>query len=197
MMAETRQKTKSRSEVFERLVLDHMDMLYAVALRLTRDPTEAQDLTQNTVVKALRFHTKFKEGSYIKAWLLTIMRNTFINEYRRKARRPYLVELTGSEAAADTSPDAEMPYVPMAGESGGLLELLDDEVRKAVESLPEDFRTAVVMADLEDRSYKEIADILDCPLGTVMSRLHRGRKLLRKQLADYAKEHRIIGNSSS
>jgi len=174
-----------------------MDMLYAVALRLTRDPTEAQDLTQNTVVKALRFHSKFKEGTYIKAWLLTILRNTFINEYRKKARRPALVELTGSEPAHETAPDPDIPYGSRHGDSSGLLELLDDEVRAAVESLPEDFRAAVIMADLQDKSYKEIAEIAGCPLGTVMSRLHRGRKLLRERLAAYAKDHHLIGTDQS
>lgn len=194
---ETQQKVKSRSKAFEELVLGHMDMLYAVALRLTRDPTEAQDLTQNTVVKALRFHSRFKEGSYIKAWLLTILRNTFINEYRKKVRRPHMVELTGTEAAANVSPDAEVPYGPAAHGSGDLMELLDDKVRDAVESLPADFRSVLIMADLEDRSYREIADTVGCPLGTVMSRLHRGRKLLRKQLAAYARERRIIGGKNS
>lgn len=189
------QKPQTRPKGFESLVLEHMDMLYAVALRLTRNPTDAQDLTQNTVVKALRFHTKFKKGTYIKAWLLTILRNTFINEYRRKVRRPTFVELTGSEPAAETAPDPEVAYEPSDRDSTGLLELLDDEVREAVESLPEDFRTTVIMADLEDKSYKEIAEIVGCPIGTVMSRLHRGRKLLRKQLAAYARDRHLIGES--
>lgn len=168
-------------------------MLYAVALRLTRNPTDAQDLTQNTVVKALRFHDKFQEGTYIKAWLLTILRNTFINEYRRKVRRPTFVELSGAEPAEETAPDPEVVgYEPRNPDSSDLLELLDDEVKNAVESLPDDFRQAVIMADLEDMSYKEIADAMNCPLGTVMSRLYRGRKLLRERLYDYAKDRRIV-----
>lgn len=191
-MLTTGPKPKPRSKEFERLVLEHLDMLYAVALRLTRNPTDAQDLTQNTVVKALRFHDKFKKGTYIKAWLLTILRNTFINEYRRKARHPIFVELTGAEAAEDTAPDPKVPYEPHNDDAMDLLELLDDEVRQAVGSLPEDFRTAVIMADLEEKSYKEIADITGCPLGTVMSRLHRGRKLLRQQLAAYAKDRGFV-----
>jgi len=169
-----------------------MDVLYAVALRLTRNPTEAQDLTQNTAVKALRFHNRFKQGTYIKAWLLTILRNTFINEYRRKARHPGFVELTGMEVAEDTSPDPALNFDTSEDTTDNLLELLDDEVKIAVESLPEDFRTAVIMADLEDKSYKEIAETVGCPLGTVMSRLYRGRKLLREQLFDYAKERRLV-----
>lgn len=189
-MADT--KTETRSPDFEKLVLDHMDMLYGVALRLTRNTADAQDLTQSTVVKALRFHDKFEEGTYIKAWLLTILRNTFINEYRRKARRPSFVELTGSEPAADTSPDPAVRYEPVKRNADELMELLDDEVKQAIESLPDDFRHAVIMADLEDMSYKEIADIMNCPLGTVMSRLYRGRKLLRERLHTYARDRRII-----
>jgi RNA polymerase sigma-70 factor, ECF subfamily len=172
-------------------------MLYAVALRLTRNTADAQDLTQNTVVKALRFHDKFVEGTYIKAWLLTILRNTFINEYRRKTRRPTFVELSGSEPAADTSPDPRVRYEPSSDGPAAMMELLEDEVKQAVESLPIDFRQAVIMADLEDRSYKEIADAMDCPLGTVMSRLYRGRKLLRERLYEYAKDHRLFAKRGS
>jgi len=186
------ENTKKRSHEFEQLVLEHMDMLYAVALRLTRNPADAQDLTQNTVVKALRFHDKFQKGTYIKAWLLTILRNTFINEYRRKARRPAFVELSGAEPSLDSGPDPGIRYEPPDRSGTELLELLDDEVRQAVETLPTDFRQAVIMADLEDMSYKEIAEAMDCPLGTVMSRLYRGRKLLRESLYDYAKELRLV-----
>ncbi len=158
-------------------------MLYAVALQLTRNVADAEDLTQNAVVKALRFHDKFKEGTYIKAWLLTILRNTFINEYRKRSRTPVIVELSGTEAAATpVTPKA----VGDAGRVDAMLELLDDDVRLAVAELPEDFRQAVIMADLEEKSYKEISEIMGCPIGTVMSRLYRGRKILRERLANYA-----------
>jgi len=186
-----------RSAEYEALVLEHLDMLYAVALSLTRNPTEAEDLAQNTLVKALRFHDKFREGTYIKAWLLTILRNTFINEYRRKARRPAFVELTGAEAAPETTPDRGTSNVVQGTPAEELLELLDDNVRKAIEALPQDFRQAVIMADLEERSYKEIADLMDCPIGTVMSRLFRGRRLLREQLEDYARERRVVKGEAS
>jgi len=172
-------------------------MLHAVALRLTRNAADAEDLTQNTFVKALRFHGKFKEGTYIKAWLLTILRNTFINEYRRKARQPAFVELSGAEPAADTSPEAHQTAASPPGRAEGLLELVDDEVKQAIETLPEDFRCAVIMADLEDMSYKEIAKVMDCPLGTVMSRLYRGRKLLRERLEGYARAHRLVRDPES
>jgi len=185
------ERSRPRSKEFESLVLEHIDMLHAVAMRLTRNAADAEDLTQNTLVKALRFHDKFKEGTYIKAWLLTILRNTFINEYRRKARRPAQVELTGAEPAEDRSTDPEIPMVVGRGNREGLMELLDEQVKQAIEDLPEDFRGAVIMADLEDMSYKEIAEVMKCPLGTVMSRLYRGRKLLRDRLQEYAQERRL------
>ena len=175
-----------RSSEFDDLVLEHVELLYAVALRLTRNPSEAEDLTQTTILKALRFHDKFKRGSYIKAWLLTILRNTFINEYRRRVRRPIFVQLSGTEAAPDPSPDPEVRYDPGGRTYREILELLDDRVRFAIDGLPDEFRRPVIMADIEDKSYKEIADAMNCPLGTVMSRLYRGRKLLRKELGEYA-----------
>lgn len=181
----------SRTREFEDLVLEHIDMLYAVALRLTRNVTDAEDLTQNTLVKALRFHEKFEKGTYIKAWLLTILRNTFINEYRRKSRRPALVELSGTEVAPQGNPDPEVAIRPREGNTSDLMELLADEVRQAIEELPDDFKLAVIMADLEEKSYKEIADAMECPIGTVMSRLYRGRKMLRERLGDYAREQGV------
>jgi RNA polymerase sigma-70 factor (ECF subfamily) len=179
-----------RSQEFEQLVLEHMDMMYAVALKLTRNAADAEDLVQNAVVKALRFHDKFKEGTYIKAWLLTILRNTFINDYRRKVRSPAMTELSGMEAAAEKSADPDIPIGVEYGDRTNLMELLDDEVRAALEAVPLDFRIPVIMADMEDKSYKEIADAMNCPLGTVMSRLYRGRKLLRDALQQYAKDRR-------
>lgn len=180
-----------RSREFEEQVLEHLDMLHAVALRLTRNPADAEDLTQNALVKALRFHEKYKEGTYIKAWLLTILRNTFINEYRKRSRTPIAVELTGAE-----TDDAAPQLHPTGNRLQDMLELLDDEVRAALEDLPQDFRDAVVMADLEEKSYKEIAEYMDCPIGTVMSRLYRGRKILRERLSDYAQNLRLARHAS-
>ncbi|MFA7691878.1 MAG: sigma-70 family RNA polymerase sigma factor [Candidatus Hydrogenedentales bacterium] len=183
-----------RSKEFEASILEHINLLYAVALRLTRNPTDAEDLTQNAVVKALRFHDKFKEGTYIKAWLLTILRNTFINEYRRRSRHPIEVELSGLEAAPETIIGSDGSPMNNQRRRADLLELVDDPVRKAIEELPYDFREAVIMADLEDMSYKEIADKMQCPLGTVMSRLFRGRKLLRDALGDYARSQGVVSS---
>ena len=196
-MPERKPDNLDRSPEFEQQVIEHVDMMYAVALKLTRNPADAEDLTQNTLVKALRFHDKFQEGTYIKAWLLTILRNTFINEYRRKARRPMSVELSGTEQAPSESPDPKVGYEPSERGVSVLFELLEDEVKEAILSLPDDFRGAVIMADLEDLSYKEIAERMGCPMGTVMSRLYRGRKILREKLADYAEEQRIIPSASA
>lgn len=171
---------------FERQVEDHFDVMYAAALRLTRNRADAQDLMQEALVRALRFHHQFKHGTYIKAWLLTILRNTFINNYRKDSRRPSTVAWTGAEESAAAAADKDMGYYPQELKSGNVLEYLDDDVRRAVEALPEGHRHTVVMADLQDMSYREIADALDCPLGTVMSRLHRGRRLLRESLASRA-----------
>ncbi len=174
--------TTSRSPDFEQLVMDHLDLMNAVALNLTKNPVDAQDLTQEAVVRALRFHDKFQRGTYIKAWLLTILRNTFINEYRKRARQPEIVELTGHEPVRRPPGDPEMGFYPEELCEKYELEMLTDDVRHAVDALPDWHRRTVIMADIRDMSYKEIAETMACPLGTVMSRLHRGRKLLRKEL---------------
>ncbi len=193
-MSEVSSETPVRSREFENQVLQHLDLLYAVALRLTRNPADAEDLAQSTVVKALRFHDHFREGTYIKAWLLTILRNTFINEYRRRVRRPVTVELTGMEAAEESRMPREVPVHAVRAD---LMELLEDEVKLALDALPADFRGAVIMADLEEMSYKDIAEAMQCPLGTVMSRLYRGRKLLRDALQQYAGERRLASATRS
>jgi len=185
-----------RSPEFDEKVLDHIDLMYAVALKLTRNPQDAHDLTQNAIVKALRFHHKFEEGTYIKAWLLTIVRNTFINDYRQKTRRPTLVELTGAETTPSRFPEPGVQFKPEREEYSEIVELLDDKVRFAVESLPEDFRAVVIKADLEDKSYKQISLELNCPIGTVMSRLFRGRKLLREKLRSFAQDCGLLSSSS-
>lgn len=175
---------ETRTQAFENAVLEHLDAMFAVALKLTRNPTDAQDLVQEAVVRALRFHDKFQEGTYMKAWLLTILRNTFINEYRKKARRPILVDVVEVDTVEKPVSDRDMGFYPEALKSKDVLELLDDDIRHAVDALPEGHRHTVIMADLQDMSYKEIAEKLDCPLGTVMSRLHRGRRILRQHLSN-------------
>jgi RNA polymerase sigma-70 factor (ECF subfamily) len=170
--------------------MEYMPSLYSAALRMTRNPADAEDLVQETYLRAYRGFGGFAEGTNLKAWLYRILTNTFINKYRAKKRRPeetdfddvedfYLYRRLGGleEARAGRSAEDE------------LLDLLPEtEVKEAVESLPENFRLAVLLADVEGFSYKEIADILDIPIGTVMSRLHRGRKALQKRLYDFAAE---------
>ena len=177
-----------RSKDFEKEIVEHMETLYSVALRLTRDPADAKDLQQDALVRALRFHYKFKEGTYTKAWLLTILRNTFINEYRKKARRPRQVDLSGAEHLTSNEADKEMGYLSREFKTQHVLEFLGDEVRHAVDALPERHRRTLIMADLQDMSYKEIAEEMKCPLGTVMSRLHRGRRLMRESLQNQTRE---------
>jgi RNA polymerase sigma-70 factor (ECF subfamily) len=175
---------------FAEQAMEHMPSLYSAALRMTRNPADAEDLVQETYLRAYRGYGGFTEGTNLKAWLYRILTNTFINRYRAKKRRPeetdfddvedfYLYRRMGGleEARAGRSAEDE------------LMDLFpEQEVKEAVESLPENFRLAVLLADVEGFSYKEIAEILDIPIGTVMSRLHRGRKALQKRLYDFAAE---------
>ena len=178
---------------FADLAMPYMSALYAAALRMTRNPTDAEDLVQETYLRAYRGFGGFREGTNLKAWLYKILTNTFINSYRAKKRRPDEVDLDDSEdfflyrrlgglesVAADRTPEAEV------------LESIPDEmVKEALEALPEQFRMAVLLADVEGFSYKEIAEILDVPIGTVMSRIHRGRKQLQKRLWEYAERNNL------
>ena len=171
-----------------------MGPLYSAALRMTRNPADAEDLVQETYLRAYRGFEGFKEGTNLKAWLYRILTNTYINQYRAAKRRPDQVDLDDVE-------DLYL-YRRLAGNGASLggptpeNEVLDripdDAVKEALESLPEQFRMAVLLADVEGFSYKEIAEIVDVPIGTVMSRLHRGRKLLQKRLWDFAQARGLI-----
>jgi RNA polymerase sigma-70 factor, ECF subfamily len=171
---------------FEREALPHMDALYNFALRMTSDPDEADDLLQETYLKAYRFFDKFEQGTNCKAWLFRIMKNSFINIYRRSSKEPDKVDYN----------DVEEFYHSIRAESTDPNDLeekifsniLDDDVSTALESLPEEFRTVVILCDIEGFTYEEIADFVECPIGTVRSRLHRGRKMLRIKLLDYAQQ---------
>jgi RNA polymerase sigma-70 factor (ECF subfamily) len=175
----------SKRKSFEAEALPHMDALYRTALRLTKNPSDAEDLVQEAFVKAYRFWDKFEPGSNCRAWLFKIMTNIFINQYRSKSRSPLQANLDdiddsflyGQLAAGDKGSDPEKEL---------FAKVFDDDVKSAIESLPDDFRLVVILSFLEGFSYQEIAEIADLQLGTVKSRLHRGRKLLQKQLWDYA-----------
>src|SRR6476659_5561737 len=174
--------------------MEHMPSLYSAAMRMTRNPADAEDLVQETYLKAYRGFGSFQEGTNLKAWLYRILTNTFINSYRAKKRRPeqteldevedlYLSRRLGGLEAAQASRSAEEEVLD---------HFTDDQVKQALESLPEAFRMAVLLADVEGFSYKEIAEILDIPIGTVMSRLHRGRKALQKRLYDFAVQRGLV-----
>lgn len=169
---------------FEQEAVPHMDALYNFALRMAVDGTEAEDLVQETYLKAFRFFDKFEEGTNCKAWLFRIMKNSYINRYRRSQKSPSTVDYGSVEEFYYTIRGAGV-------DSGDLQErlfdnLLDDEVTTAIERLPDEFRSVVILCDIEGFTYEEIAEFVDCPVGTVRSRLHRGRKLLRDALIEYA-----------
>ena len=179
---------------FEAEALPHMDALYRTALRMTKNSGDAEDLVQESLVKAYRFWDKFEQGSNCRAWLFKIMTNIFINDYRAKSRAPQAVDVDDIDdnylynMLADSKPDQNPEQQLFA-------KLFDDDIKRAIEELPEDFRVVVVLSFLEGFSYQEIAEIIDLQLGTVKSRLHRGRKILQKQLLDYAiKNGYIRGN---
>ena len=171
-----------------------MDGLYSAAMRMTRNAADAEDLVQETYLKAFNAYERFETGTNLKAWMYRILTNSFINAYRKKQRRPdesdiddiedlYLYRRLGGAESAMLSRSAEDELLEMFGE---------DEVKLALEDLPEHYRMPILLADVEGFAYKEIAEILDVPIGTVMSRLHRGRKQLQKRLYSFAEEHRLL-----
>jgi RNA polymerase sigma-70 factor (ECF subfamily) len=182
---------------FTELAMEHMPALYSAALRMTRNPADAEDLVQETFLKAYRSFASFTEGTNLRAWLYRILTNTYINSYRAAKRRPelsdvedvedlYLYHRLGGDGAATLGKSAEEEV---------LASFTDDEVKAAVESLPDNFRIAVWLADVEGFSYKEIAEITDVPIGTVMSRIHRGRRALQKALHDFAEARGLVASA--
>jgi len=185
----------SRLDPFEVELLGHLDTLYAVSCRMTRSTTEAEDLVQDTVVKAMRARDQFEQGTNLKAWLLRILTNTFINRYRRGGLERDVLEGPDVESLTDGWIGATTMRGMRDPETAALAPLVEAEVQKALDELPPEFRAAVVLSDIEELSYKEIADAMGTPIGTVMSRLHRGRKLLQKTLRDHAVALGIISDS--
>jgi RNA polymerase sigma-70 factor (ECF subfamily) len=170
---------------FEEDALQYARQLYSAAVRMTRNPQDAEDLVQETFLKAYRAYDSFEEGTNLKAWLYRILTNTFINKYRADSRRPRESELGDVE-------DLYSGEASRSAEERVLDGLVEEDIKRAVEELPEIFRIPVLLADLEGFSYKEIAEILDIPIGTVMSRLHRGRKAMQKRLWDYAEQRGLL-----
>ncbi|TQO19094.1 RNA polymerase sigma-70 factor (ECF subfamily) [Rhodoglobus vestalii] len=174
---------------FEEQALPYMDQLFGAAMRMTRNPSDAADLVQETFVKAFQAFAQFQQGTNLKAWLYRIQTNTFINIYRKAQRNPYQGtideledwQLGGAESITQS-------VSTRSAEAEAIDHLPDSAVKDALQSIPEDFRLAVYFADVEGFSYQEIADIMKTPVGTVMSRLHRGRRMLRELLADYARD---------
>jgi RNA polymerase sigma-70 factor (ECF subfamily) len=179
-------------ERFERDVLPLLSSLYGAALRLTRNPADAEDLVQETYLRAYRGFAGFHEGTNLKAWLYRILTNSFINTYRKKQREPQVVEGPDDVDEWYLFDRLGSRNVEASAESTVLDQIPDQEVKAALESLPENFRLAVLLADVEGFSYKEIAEIMDVPIGTVMSRLHRGRKALERALWETAKERGLV-----
>jgi RNA polymerase sigma-70 factor (ECF subfamily) len=177
---------------FEREVMPHMRLLYGVALRMARIDGDAEDLVQETVLRAYRFWDTFEAGTNCKAWLLRILTNSFRNRYREREREQ---EIMGEAEACDAHLGQFQGQNPRDAESALFGRMLSRDVEKALAALPTEFRLPVILADLEDLSYKEIAEVMECPAGTVMSRLYRGRKMLQKLLYDYAVESGIIRGS--
>ena len=187
-----------RREEFEEVALPHFDALFNLALNLTRNRKDAEDLVQEAYLRAFRFFESYQPGTHIKAWLFRILRNTFINRYRAAKIRPEEVDFGKIESVYEQMIEDEFlrKQQPPSPETMVMEGVLDAEVQQAIADLPEEYGSVVLMALLEEMSYKEIASALSIPLGTVMSRLHRGRRLLQSALVEYARKRGILRRPS-
>ena len=177
---------------FEEIAMPQADALYGVALRMTRNETLAEDLVQETLLRAYRFWHKFEQGTNIKAGLFRIQKNLFINKYRKTQKERAVFDGRQVDDMLERYTAEQSTYLPPETRKDFLTHLIGDQVMQALDELPFEFRMTILLADMHDLSYKEIAEVLDCPVGTVMSRLHRARKLLQAKLLKYAVERGVI-----
>ncbi len=184
-MTEEQLTKKEKDELFEKEFLPHADPLYTFAFHLTYNEEDANDLVQDTFFKSYRFIESYERGTNAKAWLFKILKNSFINEYRRKAKRPNEVDYEDFIAYQDADESVGVGALDLRSEM--FQNMMGDEITKAINKLPADFRTVILLCDVEDFTYEEIAKIVDIPVGTVRSRLHRARNMLKDLLRDYAK----------
>lgn len=185
-MAQLTKEEIKKQEDFEDEIIPHLDAMYNFALRLTSDPSDAEDLVQDTIVKAFRFFSSYEKGTNAKAWLFRILKNSYINNYRKQSKQPNQVDYDEVATFYETIRAERTDTSDL--EDKMFRDLIDDDISNALDELPEDFRTVVLLCDIEDFTYEEIANMLDVPIGTIRSRLHRGRNLLKSQLMEYAKE---------
>lgn len=185
-MAELTKEEVQKQEDFEDEIIPHLDAMYNFALRLTSDPSDAEDLVQDTIVKAFRFFSSYEKGTNAKAWLFRILKNSYINNYRKQSKQPNQVDYDEVSTFYETIRAERTDTSDL--EDKMFRDLIDDDISKALDELPEDFRTVVLLCDIEDFTYEEIANMLDVPIGTIRSRLHRGRNLLKAQLEEYAEK---------
>ena len=183
------QGNQPRSWDFEAVAMPFVDSLYNTAYRMARNSEDAEDLVQETYLKAYKYYDKFQEGTNLKAWLFKILKNTFINSYRKRQQVPPESDFSEIEDSFESLVTDEVARKSKTPEEEFLTNVLDEDIQSALEALPDDFRMVVLLADLEGFTYKEIAEILGVPVGTVMSRLYRGRRLLESAMLKYARDH--------